>query len=554
MKLLLILSLAAVSAVACQEAPVNPEPVTSPPPQAVERIKKAPRFDPPVVISTAKALKDYDKLKAGDTPENNPITRWAKERLGIVQTNKWLLTGQNEALSTKIKLALSGGEELPDVLFLTQHEIPELLEGLVDSGRFIRMEEAFEAYAPDRVKEAYAKNPDVWKTVSLRGQAWGLPQISDGKVGDPILWIRKDWLARLGLPEPTTLEELEAVLEGFAHRDPDGNGLQDTFGLAIAGKNTLNGWMGDASFVFGAYADQPYQWNRGKDGTLSYGSVQPELKPALMKLRNWYAKGYLHPDFGTHDEQKAVELITSGQAGVISGPGWMGGWPLGEMRKEPDETVMKPLPYPTGPDGRIGRIGSRLSYGAYFFRKGFEQMDAVFAYWDEVYGTFIEDPDSDFAIGFGEGYDYMRKDGDIQYDFPGVTSTLTNYLLFGPGSTPPNIMLGESIENRVYRGQVQSPYEKRLAATSSRLYLEGRIIGDKQLAYSQKNEFVGPYTSTMKRKWPLLETMEKEAFLKIVYGEAPIHALDEFIQMWYRSGGEAITNEVNQWDRDNQPR
>lgn len=509
------------------------------------------KFDPPVVITTAKALRDYDKLKYNDTTEDNPITRWAKERLGIIQMNKWIVTDQNDALSNRIRLALSGGEELPDVLYITNHDIPGLLEDLVNSGRIMSIEEAFEAYAPARVKEAYEQNPDVWKTVSLQGKRWGLPQISDGKIGDPILWIRQDWLDRLKLKPPATLDELEHVLEAFTNSDPDGNGERDTVGLALAGKNTLNGWVGDASFLFGAYGDQPYQWNRMADGTLAYGSVQPSVKQALARLADWYDKGYIDSDFATYDEQKIMSYMTDNKAGIISGPGWMGGWPLGESSQAAEGDsgpVFKPYPYPSGPDGKIGRLGSSISYGSYFFRKGFERMDAVFAYWDEVYGYFLEDPDSDFIHGFGEGYDYIVEDGEVKYDFTDMTSTISNYLLVAPGN-PPN-ETRESIESRVYRGSITTPYEKKLASTAARLFLEGRVIGDQQLNYSQKNEFVGPNTPSMALHWPVLTKLEKETFLKIVYGKAPVDAFDDFAQQWAESGGIAITEEVNQWDRD----
>ncbi|SDC41028.1 putative aldouronate transport system substrate-binding protein [Paenibacillus sp. UNCCL117] len=508
-----------------------------------------PLFDPPVVITTAKALRDFGALSGSDTTENNPITRWAKDRLGIIQKNKWIVTEQNEALTTRIKLALSEGEELPDVLFLTNHDIPELLESLVDSGKIMDIEQAFETYAPPRVKEAYEKNPEVWRTVMVHGKAWGLPQISDGVVGDPILWVRQDWLDKLNLKPPATIEELEQVLDAFTYGDPDGNGKADTRGLALAGKNTLNGWMGDASFLFGAYGDQPYQWNRTKDGTLSYGSVQPQVKPALIKLNDWYEKGYIDPDFGTHDEDKAASLVTSGVAGIISGPGWMGGWPLVETAAANPGAVMKPIPYPSGPEGKIGRVGSKMSYGSYFFRAGFTRMDAVFAYWDAVYGAFIEDPESDFRYGFGEGYDYIMKDGKPVFDFPGSNHSISSYLLFGPGSTPPHVIQGESLESRVYRGHVETPYEQRLAATSSKLYLEGRIVGAKQTEHSQRDQFVGPHTRTMALKWPLLKKLEKETYLKIVYGKAKADALDEFAEQWFALGGADITREVNEWDR-----
>ncbi|RKN70597.1 extracellular solute-binding protein [Paenibacillus ginsengarvi] len=504
---------------------------------------------PPIVITTARVLSDSDlnKMKEPDTIDDNPITRWSKARLGIDPSNMWVLADE-AALEKKLRLALTGDEELPDVLLLNNRVLPRMLEELAASGRFADIGESFERYASPRLKEAYALNPDVWKTVRANGKLWGLPQISDGKVGDPILWIRKDWLDRLGLAVPATLNELTAVLDAFTNRDPDGNGKKDTFGLALGGKNSLNGWIGDASFLFGAYGDQPYQWNRMPDGTLAYGSVQPAMQDALTVLAQWYRLGYLHPNFGTHDELTASSLFADGQAGIISAPGWMGGWPLSEV---PDwMNKFKPIPFPSGPDGKIGRRGSEISYGSYVFRKGFEHMDAVFRYFDEVYGALIEDPASDFVNGFAENYDYKRVNGEIVYDFPGKTDTISRQFLVALGSTPPGV-IRESLEQRVYRGKVDTPYEKKLAASSSKLFLEGIIVGDLQLAYARKNEFVGAPGPKMRAKWPALQDLEKKAFLKIVYGNEPPDSFIAFVRDWYAYGGEEITREVNEWDRAN---
>jgi len=227
----------------------------------------------------------------------------------------------------------------------------------------------------------------------------------------------------------------------------------------------------------------------------------------------------------------------------------MGGWPLGHVQNENADINIKPYPVPAGDTGKIGRVGTKLSYGSYFFPIDFAHMDVTFKYWDEVYGSLIEDPNSDFKHGYAEGYDYLIENGEVIYDFTGSTGTAGNLLLLGPGSTPPGVIEGDSIEQRVYKGIISTPYEERLAATSSRLFLEGRIVGDEQLEYSQRNEFAGPYTPAMITKGQYLKKLEKESFLKIVYGEAPLNSFDEFVDQWYRSGGQEMTEEVNAWDR-----
>lgn len=47
--------------------------------------------------------------------------------------------------------------------------------------------------------------------------------------------IRQDWLENLGLEMPTSLDELYDVLYAFTYNDPDGNGVDDTYGITSAG-------------------------------------------------------------------------------------------------------------------------------------------------------------------------------------------------------------------------------------------------------------------------------------------------------------------------------
>ncbi len=495
------------------------------------------KFDPPVTISTAIAIRDLDKLRNGDTYEDNPLTRWYQDNLGIKTKYKWLLTDQGDALNQKIRLALASGEQLPDVLPIDDNV---LLNELIESGQIMSIDEAFEKYASPRTKEAYAKNPAVWTAVTKDGKKWGLPQISDGNIGDAIMWIRQDWLDSVGLQAPTTLEEFEAVLEAFKKNYPDKTPL------AVAGKalQPLIGYMGDTQFVFGS--TQPYIWNQGSDGKLQYGSVQPGFKAGLQKLKIWFDQGYMDKEFATHDEQKAASLFTSGEAGIIFGPGWMGAWPLEDTVKNVQGAVVKPYELPSGVDGTIGRIGTKLVYITYVFRKGFEHMDALFQYYDVSMGSLLEDPNSPFAAGAGEGYDYVMKDGKPSWDVPDGAVEL-RYSIATVGNTPPGMLEGETIFERVSAGKRDTIYEQKLAFSSSPLYLEGRIVSFKQLDRDRREQFIGAPTETMVSKWPLLSQMENEIAISYIYGKATDDDFDRFVNDWMSKGGQKITDEVNAW-------
>lgn len=498
---------------------------------------KRKKFDPPVTISTAFAIRDLDKLRNGDTYEDNPLTRWYRDNLGIQTKYQWLLTDQGDALNQKIRLAMASGEKLPDLLPISDNV---LLNELIESGQIMAIDESFEKYASPRTKEAYAKNPDVWMAVTKDGKKWGLPTISDGNIGDTIMWIRQDWLDSVNLQAPQTMEQFEALLEAFKQKYPD------KVPLALSGKalQPLAGYMGDAQFVFGG--TQPYIWDKGEGGKLRYGSVQPGFKDGLAKLKLWFEKGYLGKEFATHDEQKAASLFTSGEAGIIFGPGWMGAWPLEDTAKNVPGAVVKPYELPSGVDGTVGRIGTKLVYITYVFRKDFEHMDALFQYYDVSMGVLLEDPDSPFAAGQGEGYDYVMADGKPSWDVPDGAIDL-RYTMATVGNTPPGMIEGPNIYERVIAGKRDTIYEQKLAFSSTPLFLEGMLVSLKQLDKARRDMFIGAPVKTMVSKWPLLTQMESEVTIGYIYGKLTDAELDRFIQDWLSKGGQQITDEVNEW-------
>ena len=61
------------------------------------------------------------------------------------------------------------------------------------------------------------------------------------------------------------------------------------------------------------------------------------------------------------------------------------------------------------------------------------------------------------------------------------------------------------------------------------------------------DEFYGNPTESMLEKNTILEKLFQEYGYKIIIGELPVDSYDEFVEEWYKQGGEDITNEVNEW-------
>ena len=74
-------------------------------------------------------------------------------------------------------------------------------------------------------------DPTVNHNTSIDGKVYGVYRSRElGRAG---VSIRKDWLDKLGLEQPKTIDDFYNVLKAFKEQDPDGNGANDTYGMIV---------------------------------------------------------------------------------------------------------------------------------------------------------------------------------------------------------------------------------------------------------------------------------------------------------------------------------
>ncbi len=508
-------------------------------------VLKNGKYDPEITITIAKQLdENAGKYKKGESLNDNVLTRWGQENLGInVKTT--LLGGDAGNYNTKLRLALTGSEELPDVFPVYDKQ---LISDLIESERVKEITTDIEQYMPDRLKEIYKQFPNTFNPVVKDGKVYGMaisPNLTEGEV----MLIRQDWLDKLNLKAPTNLEEFEKVLEAFTTQDPDGNGKDDTYGFTFSGKDSYNtGWVSDPVMIFSAFTGKnlPGQWNE-ENGELTYGSVAEGTKDALAILNDWYSKGYLNKELATQGAWDAITPFTEGKAGIIIGRPWLYG-SVKDVETNVAGAQVKPYATINGLSGEPTYQSGQENDGYFMFNTDTNKMEAFFLYYDKLYDAAFGT--GDFKYGYAEDYDYDIVDGEVVFDPKKFDPPMDELQMVGKMSftknTPSVDGPGKSFYD-VLNGAKADTGMLMKAEAADEPTKEGYTISYENQDVLLPSIFNGAPTKTMESNWEQLSTMERETFTKIIYGNLPLTAYDQFVKDWNAKGGEQITTEVNEW-------
>jgi putative aldouronate transport system substrate-binding protein len=268
----------------------------------------------------------------GKTPEEDKLFEKEIERLTGIKA-----TIEKGVATNKLLTAISSGEKY-DLIQLDKQD----MEILVDQGVLMPLDDKIKA-------STVISDPATFPT-----KEWDQIKAKDGKTygiftkfqGGTMPIVRKDWLDKLNLKEPKTLDEFYNVLKAFKEKDPDGNGKDDTYGLSTSALYDIQGFMSAAGVKAG------YVMKDGKR-TIPYATE------AAIPIYEWFAKlykeGILDPNFATNDSGKMRDLFLTDRVGMITyWDAWVG--TFNNMRKQKDPNtkfLAEGIPGVQGPDGKI---------------------------------------------------------------------------------------------------------------------------------------------------------------------------------------------------------
>lgn len=262
-------------------------------------------------------LKIYAPLNAGAAKAGAEdrgdllMYKIAEEKTGC--KIEWISPNPSAAIE-QFNLLVAGGE-LPDIIQTLWSTVSGGIERWVDDGVIVKLSD-FREHMPNLGK-IIEERPEIAKQfVYQDGSYYYAPYIRYDQelltyVG-PV--IRQDWLDKLGLKMPTNTEELYAVLKAFKTQDPNGNGKADEIPFTgMYGDNWSHG-VGNVVQAFDTY----YSYYI-KDGKVTHGMIEPEMKKALEYLSKLYKEGLIDPDYMSHSSDTYDARILNNRSGFWYG-------------------------------------------------------------------------------------------------------------------------------------------------------------------------------------------------------------------------------------------
>ncbi|MFR6048479.1 MAG: extracellular solute-binding protein [Lachnospira eligens] len=490
-------------------------------------------------------------MPENDTYTDNAYTRYIKSVINVQNVDAF--EANDNQYDTNVSMAISMGS-LPDIMVVSSQDE---VEQLVGAGLIEDLTESYNNCISDRIRKMYESYGDSLKDmVTYDGKIMALPEtnITDGP---NLVWLRKDWMDKLGLSEPHTIDDVVNIVKHFISEDPGNNGEDaagkpNTVGLAV--DTDVTGECGYSSeflldIIFACFGAYPKQWIMNDDGEIVYGSVTDEAKEALSYINSLYNQGVIDNDFLLRTSTNICELIENGLCGSFFGPWWAPNNPLANAVSKNPDADWQPYLIATDSDGTTSYHSQNPCYKYVVVRKGYEHPEIaakmISVMFDKV--RFDCTDSEEFKNYYQLNVEPTARPLSINVDYNNALSICyRNIDATISGRKNPDSL--ELLERSFY--DACSEYIKNANKTSTQwaAYMS-RIKACSLIAQDNIKVVDSLYfktTDTMKSHWWRLKAKEKEAYLKIISGEEDISYFDTFVKEWNEQGGQIITSEVSE--------
>ncbi len=453
-------------------------------------------------------------LGKGTIPDSeDPHVQYIKEATGVEYELKSTPPGSEPAEYINLMIA---SEDFPDIL----RPIGGVEQTLIDQGGALPLDDLLPEYAPNVWERVPEEAWNIVRSASPDGKIYYVPKVY--LIPERAALLRQDWLEAVDMDMPETSDEYKDMLIAFRDQDPNGNGEQDE--LPTSGRE-FGTWMDHLFAMFGIamWEGQP-EWDI-YDGEINYAGTSENMKAAISFIRELYDEELLDNETFLNKGDVWTAKINNNLVGSwYHLPANLHDRYIAMKEGAPDAYVVgMPLPEVDGFDG-------------YITQKSMGEPEWMIP-------TASEDNAANALKLLDFFYDPENADF-VQYGIEGVQHEVVD---------GEKVLLSSSDEKPIALGMLNLTTEE-----SMEIRIENSFPEDEQdmvrdifdVSKEDARRIAGDgLPSTVYDGYPDIQSHKlfQEYLTKIVIGEWPIDRFDEFVEQWYQSGGEEVTQRVQEW-------
>ncbi len=324
----------------------------------------------------------------------------------------------SESLGEQVNISIAGGE-LPDAFMGVGFSNYDLSR-YGDDGTFIDLTPYLtEEYMPN-LSKILEENPDIRSAITMDdGYIYGLPageRMGTAGIGaqedysiytiPQFSMINKAWLDELGLPVPTTLDELHDALKAFKDNDMSAKYYGNAPGTTIPMSTGFDEWCWGQNIFYAGFGftnwpnDVCNDLVLRDDGKVEFVCVTDNYRDAVSYFHDWYAEGLMDVEMFSQDSTQLISKCSQGYVGVTT---W---WYIEEVMGDYAEDYVF-LPILDGPDGTHNvtvRTGGGINSGQLNITKACKSPANLLKFFDMWY-----DPEIVMQLQYGPIGEYFTK-------------------------------------------------------------------------------------------------------------------------------------------------
>lgn len=449
-----------------------------------------------------------------------------KDLLGIGIIEPYVEWNGGTTYAEQLNLSIASGE-MPDLFA----PVNGMENDLIKNGALLDLTDLLPEKAP-HLWEAVSE--DIWDVMKANdptgeGRIYMIPNVLTYPLCSGM--IRQDWLDELGLSMPETQDELVEVLKAFRDQDPNGNGIADE--IPTGGRAEAR-WMDDLFAMYGVAMWEGYPQFDLYDGELTYSAVTPNMRDALEWISELYQEGLIDPETLLNDKAGWEGKVNSNQVGVFFHQGRYS-YQYAEACENATgvkaQWVLLPM---ISADGYDGFYSMRSINGIFWVAKNTDdeaRIDAIMTALDAM-----ANPDYREDLFYGvEGMHYEVVDGE-KVKLP---RDVTKQEVL---SLDPDGQMISTVDSFTMTLETINTPERSWAVQQSIDNLATSVDYGKRIASDGMPSSVYEGYHDIENR-----TLYVEYASKIITGDWPIEKFDEFVEKWYSSGGQEVTDAARAW-------